>query len=297
MKRFLASLALFSVTLVSTGLPYQSARALDRTDSVQLRADVRAAVRTTPAPAPTPEPTPVPVPEPTPEPTPTPEPGSQPAPTNEARISFNWDDGWRSGYDKGIPIFDAAGIKTTYYVTSQYLAYDGFVKPDEVMALKESGHEIGSHTRNHFDLTTLSETAMKEEVFGGKQDLVEINHTPTTFAYPYGAVNDEVRAVVESAFDGARGVEEGYNDKNTDRYILYSWNASTMTLEKAKAVIDEAIAQKKWGIFILHKVDEGQDDTESISSELLADILAYVNEVNIEVVTNSEGLARLGEIE
>jgi hypothetical protein len=62
-------------------------------------------------------------------------------------------------------------------------------------------------------------------------------------------------------------------------------------------VIDQAIAQKKWVIFILHKVDEGADDTESISSELLTQILDYTKQANIEVVTNSEGLSKLNEIE
>ncbi len=164
------------------------------------------------------------------------------------------------------------------------------------MSLKERGHEIGSHTRNHYDLTTLSETEMKEEIIGGKRDLVELNHAPTTFAYPYGALNEEIRGVVEGEFDGARGVEEGFNDKNTDRYVLYSWNASTMTFEKAKEVIDQAIAEKKWVIFLMHKVDE-EGDSDSIASDLLIDILAYVNQADIEVVTNAEGLSRLSEIE
>jgi peptidoglycan/xylan/chitin deacetylase (PgdA/CDA1 family) len=336
MKRFVASIVLTSLTLVSTGVPYQTVNAdralgvADRVSAGQVRAELRVSLRgpapaptpapePTPTPEPTPEPTPTPTPEPTPtptpepeptptpepeptptpepEPTPVPEPEPEPEPSSGALISFDWDDGWRSGYDKGLPIFDAAGIKTTYYVTSQYLAYPGFVKPDEVMSAKERGHEIGSHTRNHEDLTTLPQEQMEEEILGGKQDLVELNHDPKVFAYPYGAANAEVRDVVAGAFDGARGVEEGFNDKNSDRYILYSWNASTMTLEKAKEVIDQAIAEKKWVIFILHKVDEGADDTESISSELLEDILEYVNASNIEAVTASEGLARLSEIE
>lgn len=332
MKRFVASIVLTSLTLVSTGLPYQTANAdraaglADRAAVAQVRAELRVSLRG-PAPTPTPEPTPAPepTPEPQPQPEPTPEPEPTPAPTPEpvpepepqpepepvpapepqpepqpasgALISFDWDDGWRSGYDVGLPLFDAAGIKTTLYVTSQYLAYPGFVNPDEVMSAKERGHEIGSHTRNHEDLTALSPEAMEEEILGGKQDLVELNHDPKVFAYPYGAENDAVREVVAEAFDGARGVEEGFNDQNTDRYLLYSWNASTLTLEEAKEVIDQAIAEKKWVIFLLHKVDEGPDDTESISSGLLEDILEYVKASDIETVTTSEGLARLAEIE
>jgi len=304
MKRLIASFALLSLTLVSTGLPYQTALALDRAGAMQLRTELNASLRLrAPAPAPTPTPTPTPEPTPAPEPTPVPEPIPEPQPTPEpipasgALISFDWDDGWRSGYDKGLPIFDAAGIKTTYYVTTEWLQYEGFIKPDELATVAARGHEIGAHSRSHADLTTLSQAEAQQEIEGSKQDLIDMGYSPDVFAYPYGAVNDSVRGIVDDEFTGARGVEEGFNDTNTDRYILYSWNASTMDMAKAKQVIDQAIAEKKWVIFILHKVDEGADDTESISSELLTQIVDYVKQSNIEVVTASEGLSRLSEVE
>lgn len=330
MKRFNALIVLASLVLVSTGLPYQTAHAdreaarAAREAAVQMRVELRNSLRgpaptptpePTPTPTPTPEPqpqpeptptpTPEPAPQPEPDPTPTPEPQPAPQPASGALISFDFDDGWISGYEKGLPIFDAAGIKTTYYVTTEYLGdggYEAFIKPNNLADIAARGHEIGAHTRSHPDLTILDSQRVQDEVIGGKQDLANLGHETKVFAYPYGAVNNDVRTVVAGSFNGARGVEEGFNDKNTDRYVLYSWNASNMTFEKAKEVIDQAIAQKKWVIFLIHKVDEpvdeGSGDTAvNISSELLTQIVDYVKQSNIEVVTASEGLERLGSIE
>lgn len=212
-------------------------------------------------------------------------------------ISFNLDDGWDSGYQKALPIFDAAGIDTTMCITSNHLEYEGFVTPAELADATSRGHEVCGHAREHNDLTLLSEADMEAEIHGGKADLAARGFESTTFAYPFGAVNDAVKQEVKDAgFTSARGVEEGYNDKNTDPYVLYSWNASPMSFEQAKAIIDEAAANGKWVIFLFHKVDEAGDD-DSISSAVLQQIVDYVGTTSIEVVTSSEGAARLGTIE
>lgn len=193
MKRLLASFVLCTVALASTGLPYQSVEALGRADALKLRVEARAAVRVTPPvttpPAPTPDPTPeseptppesVPEPEPTP-PTTTPD----PQPASGGLVSFNLDDGWDSGYEKGLPIFDAAGIKTTYYISTSYLQFPGFITPNQLRDIQSRGHEIGSHARNHDDLSTLSEAQMKDDINGGKQDLISLGFDAPTFAFPY----------------------------------------------------------------------------------------------------------------
>ena len=210
-------------------------------------------------------------------------------------VSFNLDDGWDSGYDKGLPIFDAAGIKTTYYMSTAYLQFPGFVTVEQLQDIRARGHEIASHARNHDDLSTLSEAQVREEIIGGKQDLADLGFETTTFAYPFGGTNDVVKQVVRDAgYAGAFGANGGFNDAATDKFDLYRWNLnSSMSIEQAKAIIDEAIANKKWVIFVMHKVDEvGTDDT-NVTSEVLQEIVDYVQEKNVDVVTNAEGFSRL----
>lgn len=322
MQRSLASLALFSITLLSTGLPYQTALALDRAEATQVRTNVRAAIRVStptpppaptpvpepaptpapeptpvPEPAPSPEPTPEPAPTPTPEPTPIPEPEPTPVPTIGAMISFSFDDGWDSGYANGLPVFDAAGVKATYYMTTNHLEYPGFVTPEELLDVKARGHEIGNHTQSHADLTTLTRQAARAEVNGAKEALAALGIAPTTYAHTFGATNDAIERIVKNAgYAGARGTDNGYIDANSNRYNLPSWDIAGMGFEQIKTIIDGAVDQKKWVILIIHQVDVA-GDPESVSSDVLAQVVAYVKEKNIETVTTAEGLAQMGTIE
>ena len=212
-------------------------------------------------------------------------------------VSFNFDDGWDSGYEKGLPLFDTAGLKTTYYITTDHLQYPGFVTPEQLLDAKARGHEIGNHTRSHADLTTLSEAQAREEIEGAKQDLLALGIETTTYAHPYGATNETINAMVkEAGYVGARGTDNGFVDKNSNRYALESWDIGGMNFAQIKNIVDSARAEKKWTIFIIHKVDQA-GDSESVSSDTLKKAIAYVKAQNVDVVTNAEGLAKMDKIQ
>lgn len=325
MSRHLAATAIVAVVALTTLFPYSQVLAL-RVDVSTSRASVRAAVSTgpisvptprpTPAPQPEPEPEPTPVPEP--EPTPTPEPEPQPEPTPEptpepgptpepeptptttpsgGMVSFNLDDGWRTGFDKGLPLFDARGMKVTYYPVTQTFDFPDFITADMLQDVQARGHEVGNHSRTHADLTTLDAQEAQTEVVGANDELAALGIAATSFAYPYGASNTGVRSLVEGAgFAGARGTDNAYVDKNADRFNLPAWDIGGMSFAQVKGIIDGATAQKKWAILIVHKVDIA-GDPESVSSDVLEQALDYVAAQGVEVVTNAEGLAKMETIE
>jgi hypothetical protein len=61
-------------------------------------------------------------------------------------ISLNFDDGVMSVYQNAVPKLNAAGIKSTQYIVTNYFTKNGYVNQDEVLAMKASGHEIAAHT-------------------------------------------------------------------------------------------------------------------------------------------------------
>jgi peptidoglycan/xylan/chitin deacetylase (PgdA/CDA1 family) len=88
-------------------------------------------------------------------------------------VSIDFDDSYQSIYDNGLPIFDAAGIRTTQYIITGS-PNNAIVNPDagrvgiadvsgnpeymtwaEVQVMAANGHEIGAHTRTHQSLSTL----------------------------------------------------------------------------------------------------------------------------------------------
>src|SRR5262245_14007263 len=101
-----------------------------------------------------------------------PNPSSAGSPT-EGVVSINFDDGYESAYENGLPIVEDAGFKTTQFIITKVVGGPGYVTRGQILAMQNSGHEIGDHTRTHPNLTTLSPAQQKNEIVGAQQDLIE----------------------------------------------------------------------------------------------------------------------------
>jgi peptidoglycan/xylan/chitin deacetylase (PgdA/CDA1 family) len=91
----------------------------------------------------------------------------------------------------------------------------------EIRRWYRQGIEFGAHSRTHLDLTRLSPERLEEEVDGSAKVLGEILQSRiTSFAYPGGLVNAEVRQAVGRRFDLSFTIEEGLNTLETDLLAL-----------------------------------------------------------------------------
>jgi peptidoglycan/xylan/chitin deacetylase (PgdA/CDA1 family)/uncharacterized protein YjdB len=228
--------------------------------------------------------------------------------TNHGLVSINFDDGYQSMYDNGLPILDAAGLKSTQYIITQQVDTDSYVTRDEVLQMYSNGHEIGVHTRTHPNLTTLTEAQMMDEIVGAKQDLISWGIMPTTLAYPYGGYDLTVEAVVQSAgLRGARDSDLGYNSSGLGLYFggplyhdtlpLELWSEAAemdmnTTLSDITSEIDYAVANNLWLIILFHRVDETDPCCSSISVDhsLIQGTVDYLVQQHVPVVTNNEGM-------
>ena len=228
--------------------------------------------------------------------------------TRHGLVSINFDDGYQSMYDNGLPILDAAGLKSTQYIITQKVDTDSYVTLDEVLQMYNNGHEIGVHTRTHPNLTTLTESQMTDEIVGAKQDLISWGITPTTLAYPYGGYNPTVEAVVQGAgLRGARDSDLGYNSSGLgltfggplyhDTHPMELWSEAAevdmnTTLSDVTSEIDYAVANNLWLIILFHRVDETDPCCASISVDhtLIQGTVDYLVQHHVPVVTNNEGL-------
>jgi peptidoglycan/xylan/chitin deacetylase (PgdA/CDA1 family) len=241
-------------------------------------------------------------------------------------VSIDFDDGYQSMYDNGLPIFDAARIRTTQYIITGNtlggtivnpdlgpvgVGNDGFVTWDEVQTMAANGHEIGAHTRTHQSLSTLCQVpacsvadTLTNEINGSKADLIAQGLNPLTFAYPYGDYgypNSAIGLTVQSAgFLGARDSDAGYNGTNSGNGTImpyYLWCQAgesdlNTTLANLTGYIDYAVANRLWLIILLHRVDDNNPDNVSISisSTILQGMVDHIVQNSVNVVTNSEGL-------
>jgi peptidoglycan/xylan/chitin deacetylase (PgdA/CDA1 family) len=153
---------------------------------------------------------------------------------------ITFDDAFASVKRYARPVLASLGIRGTVFVPTDYvsrhapLAWTGLdrwaqtpdaneIVPmswDDLGELAELGWEIGSHTRTHPLLTSLSDNALNEELRGSREECSErIGRPVTSVAYPYGDVDDRVvRHAQHAGYEGAAGLEWPPTDLNRYRY-------------------------------------------------------------------------------
>jgi peptidoglycan/xylan/chitin deacetylase (PgdA/CDA1 family) len=84
-----------------------------------------------------------------------------------------------------------------------------------------AGVRPGCHTRSHPDLRSLASSEISEEVIGAKLRIEDVLGGPVdTFAYPYGAFDQRVRALVADHFSLARATTLGFVSSDSDPFAV-----------------------------------------------------------------------------
>jgi len=141
--------------------------------------------------------------------------------TQSAILTF--DDGYEDFYTDVFPLLKKYHMRATLYVIYDYIGRKGFLNEQQIQELIESNLvEIGSHTLDHVYLKRapneyaekqISESKIKfEERFGIKVK---------TFAYPYGAFNnDNIAAVEKAGYTAAVSVISGALQSKNNLFYL-----------------------------------------------------------------------------
>jgi peptidoglycan/xylan/chitin deacetylase (PgdA/CDA1 family) len=148
---------------------------------------------------------------------------------NSKYVILTFDDGYKSQYTTVKPILDKYGFKGTFYVVCNYAQKIDTDRMNwtEINELHQQGHDIGSHTMNHADLTQLPAYRIDYEIGTSKQCLIGngINDV-TSFAYPFaeGSTNTAIINTVAKYYPLARTADaplmfldcNGWNNDNDD---------------------------------------------------------------------------------
>ena len=146
--------------------------------------------------------------------------------SNERYVILNFDDNRKSQFTQVKPILDKYGFKATFYVVCKYLDNKkGYMNWTELETLHKEGHDIGSHTMNHANLSDSSIKSLEYQIGKSKECLQEHGINATTFAYPFdkGWDNNTVVNIVSKYYDLARTASspltflhcDGWKDKST----------------------------------------------------------------------------------
>lgn len=127
--------------------------------------------------------------------------GGRRPPPRTAVATF--DDGWADAVDTVAPILERFGIHASFYVCpgwwgGQHPLVGGpagrLLDEDGVRALRDAGHEIGSHSMTHPDLRALSDAELAEQLRASKEAT-----GARTLAYPFGLSDERVRGAARAA--------------------------------------------------------------------------------------------------
>ena len=146
-------------------------------------------------------------------------------PTNNKVVILNFDDNRKSQFTQVKPVLDKYGFKATFYVVCKYLDNKkGFMNWTELETLYKEGHNVGSHTMNHANLSQSSKKSLEYQIGQSKECLQEHGINATSFAYPFdkGSDNKTVINIVSKYYELARTASspltylhcDGWKDKS-----------------------------------------------------------------------------------
>lgn len=112
------------------------------------------------------------------------------------KIALTFDDGPHPRYTPQIlNILKKYNVKATFFVIGKNIEN----YPSTLKRIYEEGHEIGNHSYDHSNVSTMSKNDIKYEIDKCEQLIKEqLNFTPKLFRPPQGKLNASVEAVSSS---------------------------------------------------------------------------------------------------
>jgi len=196
-------------------------------------------------------------------------------------FTFTFDDGFISQYDYVRPVLNSFGFKGTFFVITGVLTdtLPGIWRYgtwQEFQAMSLEGHEIGSHTVTHSDLTTLSvgnintSGTLLYELYNSKVAIEQKipGQKCITLDYPYTTYNTNVINNTALYYESARTSSNNPNDTSLSSSGYYSIgakeeqfntprNSTADDLDELADVenyMQNSISEGKWGMTMAHEV-------------------------------------------
>jgi peptidoglycan/xylan/chitin deacetylase (PgdA/CDA1 family) len=215
-------------------------------------------------------------------------------------VSFSFDDFPRTAYSTGGAILEEFGARGTYYASAELMnavnELGEHFSFDDLHALVEKGHELGSHTFSHISCRAVSSSAFRADVEKGRNALKElVGMEMENFSYPFGHVSLNSKRFVAPEFASARSIFPGLNGPNLDLNLLRA-NALYGGLERARRasdLIDENVRRTGWLIFYTHDVRSAPSPF-GCTAELLKAAVSSAVRSGSRILTVNEVLMELG---
>ncbi len=192
-------------------------------------------------------------------------------------VSFTFDDGYDSIYADGLPVFQQYNIAAGTYVITDKVGTGDYISLSQLQEMQQAGWEISSHTADHNGIT-------EDNVSRAKQWLDSNGFTNSGFAAPNGIYTEETVSIVEQ-YHPYYVSTWGINSRPFDPYNIVrktGLNNGAYDIEGIKALLDQAVDQNLWIVFVNHPVSTS---SWGITPQRLEEVIQEIQTRNIPVVT------------
>ncbi len=169
-------------------------------------------------------------------------------------FTFVFDDGNDTDYLIGRQIFAEHGAAASTAIITGLINAPGHLNASQILALRDSGWEIMSHTVTHPSLTGLDRHALEDELASSKSALEALGVKVRGLVYPYNRHNALVREVAGEYYSYGRGGGSGLNLPPVERYGIKSYSYKS-DLPRMEAIVDKAYAERGWLVAYHHELD------------------------------------------
>ncbi len=214
-------------------------------------------------------------------------------PTSGA-VTIMVDDGEISTYTDILPALNTFGFKGSAAIISGAIGDDGQMTKAQLVDLQNKGWEIVSHSVNHDDMTTLSNTRIKTELNTSKRTLERAGLSVQNFALPFGAYNGFILGEAQAGgYKSVRAYEQGDNPKGLFPFdVKVRGLLNTTPISEVESWLSNAKNNKKWTILTLHRIAPSSDDAYFLTSAQLKTIIQKVKDSGLPVITYKEGISQ-----
>jgi len=207
-------------------------------------------------------------------------------------VTLVFDDGYEHIYQHVVPLLSQTGLPGVFAIplTDANIRYRDRIKLRpwrDWLSIKESGHEIASHSSLHQDLTKLSPAQLEEDLLTSARQL-----GATTLVYPGGAVNQQVKQISKKYYTAARTVHHGF-EKNPPldpmQLSTFDFTRDNFSVWKANLLALYAWASDSWLIETYHIVDNQETEaTHTVKLDHFKQHIGFLAKLPIQKVTISQ---------